>query len=160
MKSIVVSICTSIACAAPCFIFAQEAADLDLASKRTEQNNPTPTPASVPELSQLDEAFKQPSMGKAGDELRLQVEWRQLRNKVANDPDLIAAKKAAEAARTDLEKRERLRGYYKLYYARIRRLPMSPAMKPRLDAMESANVGRTAQSRVRPGPSATPTKPH
>ena len=136
---------------------AQEATDVDLSAKRSQNNtNTEPTnarPENVPELSQLDEAFKQTSMGKAADTQKLRVEWRQLQNKVADDEDLIAMKRTANAARTDLEKREKLRAYYKLYYGRLRRFPMSAEMRQYLDAMETAHLGLTAQSRVRPTPS-------
>jgi hypothetical protein len=139
-------------------IDAQEAADVDL--QPAEPATPKPTPSPVPELAQLDETFKQTSMGPAGDDLRLRVEWRLLRNKIASDPDLIAAKKHAEAAHADLEKRERLRAYYKIYYAKIRRLTMSPAMRQRVDIMESASLGTTAQPRVRPSATAKPAEPN
>lgn len=138
---------------------AQDAAqpEVDLRSKQAQQSpSPAPTAApnqSVPELSRLDEMFKQTPMGKAADTQRLRVEWRQLQNKVVNDPDLIAMKHAAEGARTDLEKRELLRSYYKSYYARLRRFAMSSEMKQYIDAMEASHLGLTAQSRVRPTPS-------
>lgn len=135
---------------------AQQATDVDLA-KRAQKDASTESPASrpenVPELSQLDEAFKQTSMGKAADTQKLRLEWRQLQNKVVNDEDLIAMKRAANSARTDLEKREKLRAYYKSYYARLRRFPMSAEMRQYIDAIEMAHLGLTAQPRVRPSPS-------
>ena len=141
---------------------AQEATDVDLQSK---QNKPAETPAGLPKipaLSQLDEMFKQTSMGKEADEQRLRVEWRELKNQVMNDPDLVAAKHAAEKTRTDLQKRELLRSYFKLYFAKIRLLTMSPEMKQRIDGMEAGQLYSTSQSRVRPSPSpsasATPVK--
>src|SRR3984893_19423539 len=138
---------------------AQQAADVDLKSKPTTPTA-TPAPVAVPkslhELSQLDEVFKQTSMGKAADAQRLRVEWRQLKNKVANDADLIAMKRAADTARTDLQKRDRLRAFYKLYFARVRRIPMSVEMKQYVDAMEASQLGSTAQSRVRPSPTPSP----
>ena len=138
---------------------AQEATDVDLAAKSAQKNTNAESagarPENVPELSQLDEMFKQTPMGKAADAQRLRVEWRQLKNKVVNDPDLIAIKRSAEAARTDLEKREKLRAYYKLYFARVRQFPMSPEMKQHVDAMQASQLGLTAQSRVRPSPTAT-----
>ena len=141
---------------------AQEATDVDLAGKRAEKpSNTEPVraqPENVPELSQIDDMFKQTSMGKAADAQKLRVEWRQLKNKVVNDPELIAMKRAAETAHTDLEKRRKLRAYYKLYFARVRRFPMSPEMKPYVDAMEASQLGLTAQSRVRPTPTAPPTQ--
>jgi len=139
---------------------AQEATNVDLAAKPSQKNtNAEPArarPENVPELSQLDEMFKQTSMGKAADAQRLRVEWRQLQNKVVNDADLIATKRAAQNARTDLQKREKLRAYYKSYYARLRRFAMSPEMKQYIDAMETAHLGLTAQSRVRPSSDASP----
>jgi hypothetical protein len=135
---------------------AQEATDVDLAAKGTQKDTNAESararPENVPELSQIDDMFKQTSMGKAADAQKLRVEWRQLKNKIANDPDLIAMKHAADSAHTDLEKRQKLRAYYKVYFARVRRFPMSPEMKPYVDAMEASQLGRTAQSRVRPTP--------
>jgi hypothetical protein len=141
---------------------AQEAADVDLQAKQTPANVlPTPAgPVGVPELAQLDEIFKQTSVGKEGDEQRLRIEWRQLKNQVMNEPDLVATKYAAEAARTDLKKREYLRKYYKLYFAKVRLLPMSPEMKQRIEGMETGALGSTAQSRVRPSPSPSPSPPN
>jgi hypothetical protein len=137
---------------------AQEAADLDLLSKPIDKTAEMPVvPPNLPELSQLDELFKQTSMGKEADEQRLRVEWRQLKNQLANDPDFIAARHAAEKTRTDLQKRERLRSYYRLYFAKIRLLTMSPEMKQRIDGMEAGHLGSTAQSRVRPSPSPSPS---
>ncbi len=139
---------------------AQEAADVDLAAKSAQKNTNAESPdarsENVPELSRLDEMFKQTSMGKAADAQRLRVEWRQLKNKVVNDPDLIAIKRAAEGAHTDLEKREKLRAYYKLYFARVRQFPMSLEMKQYVDTMQASLLGLTAQSRVRPSPTASP----
>ncbi len=137
---------------------AQEAAqpEVDLGSKRIE---PTPIPVNspaIPELSQLDEIFKQTSLGKTADDHRLHLEWRRLRNQVVNNPDVMAAKKAAESARTDLEKRERLRQYYAVYYAHMQALAKDPQVKSGLNAMAAAHLALLAQSRVRPSPSPAP----
>jgi hypothetical protein len=161
MKLILLVTCSAILGQA-LIVGAQEATDVDLQSK---QNKPAETPAglpNIPALSQLDEMFKQTSMGKEADEQRLRVEWRELKNQVMNDPDLIAAKHAAEKTRTDLQKRELLRSYFKLYFAKIRLLTMSPEMKQRIDGMEAGQLYSTSQPRVRPSPSpsasATPVK--
>ena len=141
---------------------AQEAVrpDVDLTSKRTEQNPPAVTPSTLPdlpELSQLDEIFKQTSLGKTADDYRLHLEWRRLRNQVANNADVMAAKKAAESAHTDLEKRERLRQYYGIYYAHMQALAKDPQVKSGLDAMHAAHLASLAQSRVRPSPAPAPS---
>jgi hypothetical protein len=124
----------------------------------------TPEPT-VPERAQIDEIFKQTSLGKEADERRLHLEWRVLANRVANDRDIIAAKKSAEQARTDLEKRQRLRDYYDLYYGRMRALASSSQMKAALDQLRLAHLSQTTQRRVRPDegaslptPSPTPKK--
>jgi hypothetical protein len=164
MKLILFVTCSAILGAA-LIVGAQEATDADLQSKQSSKTAETPAvPPNIPELSQLDEMFKQTSMGKEADEQRLRVEWRELKNQVMNDPDLIAAKHAAEKTRTDLKKRELLRSYFKLYFAKIRLLTMSPEMKQRIDGMEAGQLNSTAQSRVRPSPSpsasVTPVKPN
>jgi hypothetical protein len=137
----------------------QEAArpTVDLAPKKIERPSPAasaePTSADLPELSQLDEIFKQTSLGKTADQFRLHGEWRRLRNQVANKPDVVAAKKAAEAAHTDLEKRQLLRHYYNLYYAHMQALAQAADVKTGLEEMRTAHLTALGQPRVRPSPS-------
>jgi uncharacterized surface protein with fasciclin (FAS1) repeats len=107
----------------------------------------------VPELSQLDEAFKkQTSLGKEADQRRLHIEWRKLKNQVVNDPSIRAAKAFAMAARTDLEKRNRLRNYYNLYYDRMSALASSAEVKLALNALKTTYFKSIDQPRVRPSP--------
>src|SRR5713226_532626 len=77
------------------FVRGQEAADADLQLR--EKSNATPRAAEiisptakVPELSEIDEVFKRTSLGKEADERRLHIEWRELSNRVVNDPDVAA----------------------------------------------------------------------
>jgi hypothetical protein len=120
-------------------------------------SGPTPLPSApqLPDLSRLDEAFKRTSIGKAADENRQRIEIRSLQNRTAHDPDLVAAKRAAETARTDLEKRERLRAYYELSYGRMRRLASSDGTRKALDEDEAAHLKFLDQPRVRPVPGGT-----
>ncbi|MFN2540713.1 MAG: hypothetical protein ABR514_00895 [Chthoniobacterales bacterium] len=150
---------------------AQEAArpTVDLSTKAAGQTpvaaavTPTPTPApapelpDLPELSKLDEIFKQTSLGTKADESRMHIEWRRLRNRVTNDPDVIAARKAADTAHTDFEKRDRLRHYYSVYYARMEALTDRADIKAGLQDMKARHVGLADQNRVRPSPSPSPT---
>jgi hypothetical protein len=130
-----------------------------------KQPNVTPTPIpypepngpNIPELPQLDEAFKPKSLGKEADERRVHIQWRQLKNQVENDPQVRAAKAFVQTARTDLERRNRFRNYYDIYYTRMSALASSPELKAALHALKSAHVGLLAQPRVRPSPSASPT---
>ena len=146
-------------------LYGQDAAQpsVDLYEGAKQPNvTPTPIPYSepngpnLPELPQLDEAFKPKSLGKEADERRLHIQWRQLKNQVANDPQVRAAKAFAQTARTDLERRNRLRNYYDIYYTRMSALASSPELKVALEALKSAHVGLLAQPHVRPSPSASP----
>jgi hypothetical protein len=143
---------------------AQVATDSGLQSTAAPIPSTTAEPT-IPERAQIDEIFKQTSLGKEADEHRLHLEWRQLANRVVNDPDLVAAKRAADAAHTDLEKRQRLRAYYDLYYGRMRALASSSEMRAALEQFRLAHVSATSQHRVRaeqdaslPTPSPTPKK--
>ena len=114
-----------------------------------------PNGPELPELSQLDEAFKKRSLSKEVDGRRLQIEWRQLKNQVVNDPEVRAAKATAQAARTDLEKRNRLRDYYNVYYERMSALAASVEIKLALQRLKTSHVARLSQPRVRPSTDGT-----
>jgi hypothetical protein len=116
----------------------------------------TAPPPNMPDLSQLDQIFKQTGPGKEAIEYRAHVEWRQLRNRTTNDPAVVSAKAAAEAATTDLEKRNRLRIYYETFYARMRALASTPEMVAYLDSMKKGHLGLLDQPRVRPTPEISP----
>ena len=129
-----------------------------------EQLEPTPSPIpsngpELPEISQLDQTFSKPrSLGKEADLARVHIEWRQLKNRTVNDPEVQAAKAYAQAAPTDLEKRNRLRDYYNIYYERMSALATTPEIKLALQGLKSYHQGALAQPRVRPTPdTSTPT---
>jgi hypothetical protein len=133
---------------------------VDLHPKASPEILPTPLPANspeLPELSQLDEIFKQTSLGTTADELRRHAEWRKLENQVANDPAVAEAKKTVGFARTDLEKRKRLNNYYNIYYQRMEAQAKTPEMKAVLEAFKAAHLGMQSQPRVRPTPTPSPT---
>lgn len=130
------------------------------------ENEPSPTPTQppngpeLPELKQLDQNFKPPSLGAQGDESKLHLEWRQLKNRTVNDPEVQAAKKYAQAARTDLEKRNRLRDYYNVYYQRMSVLATNADLKGALERYKVMHQVSLLQPRVRPSPTpenASPT---
>jgi hypothetical protein len=149
-------------------IHAQDAAppSVDLYSG-DKQPEGTITPSSepngpeLPEISQLDQTFSKPkSLGKDADALRVHIEWRQLKNRTVNDPAVQMAKAYAQAARTDLEKRERLRAYYEVYYQRMSALATTPEIKLALQQLKVVHESLLAQPRVRPSPTpegASPT---
>jgi hypothetical protein len=122
------------------------------------ENQPEPTPTlppngpELPELKQLDENFKPPSLGQQGDEFKMHAQWRQLKNRTVNDPEVQAAKAYAQAARTDLEKRKRLREYYDVYYRRMSALATAADLKVLLQQQKDTHQIMLAQPRVRPSP--------
>jgi hypothetical protein len=140
---------------------AQEAAPPSVDLYQQEQPEATPSPPpngpELPELKQLDQSFKPPSLGPDAEGAKLRIEWRQLRNRTVNDPEVQAAKTYAQSARTDLEKRHRLREYYNIYYQRMTALAATPEIKLTLQALKTTHEGLLAQPRVRPTPPGSPT---
>jgi hypothetical protein len=151
-------------------LFAQDATQpsVDLGANESPSPEPSLEPATtpapeVPELSQLDEAFKQSSLGKAADEYRTRVAWRRLQNETSHDPEVVAAKSAAEHAHTDLEKRQRLRDYYEIYYGKMRARASTAELRAALEEFKNDHLRLLAQPKVRPNelanlptPTATP----
>jgi len=107
-------------------------------------------PKTAPSLPELDAAFQKSPLAREAEEYRLHVEWRQLQNRVANDPEVVAAKAATTTARTDLEKRVLLRNYYNISYAHMRSLASGPEVRSFLEGKKAAVLGSLAQPRVRP----------
>src|SRR5438876_416864 len=99
-----------------------------------------------------DRSTKQSSLGKAADEARLHAQWRELSNRFINDPDLVEARAHAGRAKTDLEKRHRLRAYYTMFYDRMRAQAGSPELKNYIDTYKAQYLALLAQNRVRPSP--------
>lgn len=104
----------------------------------------------APGLVELDTAFQKSPLAKEAEEQRLHLEWRQLQNRVAHDPEVMAAKAATTTTRTDLEKRVRLRTYYNVFYAHMQALASTPEIKSYLDGKKAAVLESLAQHRVRP----------
>jgi hypothetical protein len=119
--------------------------------------NTAPAPKkNVPSLSELDAAFQHSSMGQAVEEQRLHLEWRKLKNRASDDPEVVSAKKAISSARTDLDKRNLTRTYYKVFYAHMQALAETAEMKGYLEQRKKEALDGLAQPRVRPEPSARP----
>src|SRR5436190_2400735 len=92
--------------------------------------NTSPTPKKIlPSIQELDTAFQHSSLGAAVEEQRLHLEWRKLQNRVSQDAAVMAAKKAINEARTDPEKRDLARAYYKIFYGRMLALAETPEVK-------------------------------
>ena len=116
-----------------------------------------PRKSKAPPLSELDATFKQSPLGQLEEEHRLHIAWRELQNRASHDPDVIAAKAAIDGTKTDLEKRERLRAYYKTFYAHMLAFADTPELKGYLEGKKNEVLGSLAQPRVRPTPKPKPT---
>ena len=122
--------------------------------------NTSATPKkNLPSISELDTAFQHSSIGQAAEEQRLHLEWRKLKNRASLDPEVIAAKKAVDTARprTDVEKRNLMRAYYKVFYDHILALAETPEIKPYLEQRKREALNSLAQPNLRPEPTPTPT---
>ena len=117
----------------------------------TPPQNEGPAPR-IPAIEELDQAFKQSSLGKAADEARLHAQWRELSNRIIHDRDLVEARANAGKAKTDLEKRRRLRAYYTMFYDRMRAQADSQELKKYIDTHKTQHLAVMAQNRVRPSP--------
>ena len=126
-----------------------------------EEVSPTPPPngPELPDLKRLDDSFKPKSLGPDADALKVHVLWRELKNRTVNDPEVQAARKYAQAAPTDLERRNRLRNYYEIYYQRMSALATTPELKLALQALKTAQQSILAQPRVRPTPDTSTPSP-
>jgi hypothetical protein len=119
--------------------------------------SPAPPKKTAPSISELDAAFQHSSLGQAAEEQKLHLEWRQLKNRTAHDPEVVAAKAAAAAARTDLEKRNLRRAYYKIFYAHMQALATTPEIKAYLEQRKNESLNSLAQPHVRPEPTPRPS---
>jgi hypothetical protein len=120
--------------------------------------NTSPAPKkNMPSISELDSVFGHSSLGQAVEEQRLHLEWRKLQNRAGQDSEVLAAKKAIGSGRTDVEKRELRRAYYKLFYARMVALADKPEVKAYLEQKKKESLNSLAQPHVRPEPSARPS---
>jgi hypothetical protein len=123
--------------------------------------NTSPTPKkTMPTMQELDAAFQHSSLGAAVEEQRLHLEWRKLQNRASDDPEVVAAKKAIHRARTDVEKRDLMRAYYKIFYAHMQALAETPEIKAYLEQKKNAAIGGLAQPHIRPEPTPRPTPKH
>jgi len=123
--------------------------------------NTSATPKkSLPSIQELDTVFQHSSLGAAVEEQKLHLEWRKLQNRTSDDPEVVAAKKAIDRARTDPEKRDLTRAYYKIFYAHMQALAETPEVKAYLEQKKNAAIGGLAQPHLRPEPTPSPKASH
>src|SRR6266513_840700 len=132
-------------------VFAQAA----VSSSTNTQGSPAPQISPAPPQNE-GPAPRIPAIEEL-DEARLHAQWRELSNRIINDRDLAEARANASRARTDLEKRQRLRAYYTLFYDRMRAQAGSQELKSYIDTHKTQHLALLAQNRVRPSPAPAAT---
>ncbi len=119
----------------------------------------SPTPGGVqPQttIQELDDSLQAKPVNPESENRRLHIEWRKLRNRVQNDPEVRAALARAEAARTDLEKRKLLARYFEIFFGKM--IAIGPAeMKDYLLARKQEHLATLPQPSVRPPLAGSPT---
>ena len=78
------------------------------------------------------EPKKKSSTEQASDDLQARIRYREIRTRALEDPKLQQEWDRAEAAKTEPDKREALKSYYRLLCDRMIRL--DPTVKPRVEA--------------------------
>lgn len=109
-------------------------------------------PASAPaneDLAVNPDLPPAPSGPTAGEQSRaLKVRYQEVRTEAEKDPAVRAMREKASKARTFEDERAALREYYRLLFARMRKIDKS--LSARCDVMERAYIARLAQTRLEP----------
>ena len=84
----------------------------------------------------------------AEDLVKQRIRLREAKTKAQRDPAVQAEWDRAAAVRTDYEKREVLKGYYKLLYGRMAKI--DPTLKAPIDAQLQQSLGQLEQTKIAP----------
>jgi hypothetical protein len=91
---------------------------------------------------------KKSSTEAAIDDLQERIRYRQAKTRALNDPAVQNAWDRAHATRTDVERRDALKAYYKLFYARVLRI--DGTLKQRVAQSAERARRRLTQTRIDP----------
>ena len=86
------------------------------------------------------EPKKKSSTEQASDDLQARIRYREAKTKALQTPGLQQEWDRANSAKTDPEKREALKSYYKIFYDRI--VKIDPTLKPRVEAQRKSIAWR------------------
>ncbi|MDH4470512.1 MAG: hypothetical protein QE493_06040 [Verrucomicrobiae bacterium] len=121
-------------------------------SSSTSSNNDTNAPV-APASNQVEQTSSSlaelpstESVEKKKQELK--VRYYEVRTEVEKEPELSALKEKADHATTDEEKRQALRAYYELLFARMKK--KDPSISERCDLLEKAYLRRLEQVKLQP----------
>ena len=84
----------------------------------------------------------------AEDLVKQRIRLREAKTKAQRDPAIMAEWDRAAAVKTDYEKREVLKGYYKLLYGRMAKL--DPTLKAPLEKQLQDALGQLEQNKIAP----------
>lgn len=134
---------------------------LELIPSQPSRGQTTVTPAPLPLIPETPELTKKPkstttevkkerrsSTEAAADALQQRIRFRQAKTRASNDPAVQAEWARANAARTDFEKRDALKAYYKALFNRMRRVDGS--LRARIAETEQRAMKRLTQTRIDP----------
>jgi hypothetical protein len=130
----------------------------DILSPAERAASPAPSIPALSTLPQLDEAFKPKPISATAGTAQNHAEWRALSNQVANRQNVRAARRLADTASTDLEKRKLLRRYYDILYGEMLLLATRPELRAYLADRKKDQLNALAQARVRPTPTPSPAR--
>jgi type IV secretory pathway VirB10-like protein len=93
----------------------------------------------------------QPSRTEAAEaDLEERIRFRAARDKVRQDPALQQQWDRAQEARTDYEKREILKQYYRDFYARVAKADPDPRLKKLIEFNRTRSLNSLEQTRIQP----------
>ena len=84
----------------------------------------------------------------AEDLVKQHIRMREAKTKAQRDPDLLAEWDRTAAMKTDYEKREALKSYYKLLYGRMAKI--DPTLKAPIETQLQQSLGQLEQTRIAP----------
>ncbi|MFV0337153.1 MAG: hypothetical protein ACK5LK_02770 [Chthoniobacterales bacterium] len=118
-----------------------------------------PSPDMIP--PPLDSAdFDAPGGGVEKTQREILQEYKTLRIKIEKDPEVRSLANQAANARTDEEKRQARRAYYRLLFAKMRKAG-EESLLPKIDTMEHAYLVALEQARLEPSlPLSPPPTPN
>lgn len=115
----------------------------------------TPEPVQKPKGSAIAEpkpsrkaSDTPPRTSASEDEMAARIRLRQLKTRVLREPKVQALYEKAQSVPTDYEKRETLKEFYTLLYARIEKLDGS--LKKRTTALRNESIRRLTQVKIDP----------
>lgn len=108
-----------------------------------------PMPQERPRQSTVESPIKRrDSTAEAEDQIKLRIRMREAKTKAQRDPALQAEWDRSNEVKTDYEKREVLKGYYKLLAARMAKI--DPTLKEAIEKQTKESLSRLEQTRIAP----------